>query len=236
MNTQRLHVSPASAVTAVAAAGLILLLVHGFLASNTVRTAPVQPVVLMAPPPPPPPTPAPVENIKKAEAEDLRSIKSLDAVDWSAGTPGAGPGEAGPTPTGGALGLDEAGGSGSDAFGLAGKPGGIELLQTGGGGGGNPSGRYLQFASQLESHIAKQLNQIPELRQTCYRVDIQVRVSATGSIEGVKIRKSTGDRALDAAIADALETLPPMSTLPPSDMPWPVGLAVTSRRTDCPEH
>jgi len=231
-----MHISPANAVTVLAAAGLIAVLVHSFLASNTTRTVPVQPVMLMAPAATPPPPPEP--DLKKPEVEDLRSIKTLDAVDWSpgTGTPGAAPGDAGPSPSNGALGLDEAGGAGSDAFGLAGKPGGRELLLTGGGGGGgNPAGRYLQFASQLQSHIAKELNQRPELKQTCYRVDIQVRVSDTGSIENVKIRRSTGNPALDAAIGNALEELPPMSIVPPADMPWPVGLAVTSRRADCPD-
>ncbi len=232
MSTERLHISPAGAVTAIAAAGFIGLLVHAFVASNTVRSTPVQPVALMAPPPPV--APRPEMNEPKEKEEERQSSKSLDTGDWTPGGPQTGAGASGPAQSDNTLGLDEAGGSGTDAFGLAGKPGATELLLTGGGGGGgDPNGRFLQFASQLQDHLATQLNQLPELKQACYRVHIQVRVSATGVIEDVKIRKSTGDRALDAAIGDALIELAPMATAPPSDMPWPISLEVISRRAAC---
>lgn len=233
MSTHPLHLSPASVLSTLAVAGLVILLVHEFLAANTVRTAPVQPVILMAPPPAPAEEPP---EVKKPEIEEVRPTKSLDnTLEWAPGSAGmgTGSGEAGPAATG-SLGLDEAGGAGADAFGLAGKPGGRELLLTGGGGGGgNPTGRFVQFASQLQTHIARELNQLSELKKTCYRVNLLVRVSDTGYIEAVKIRKSSGHLPLDAAIEEALKGLPPMSAVPPSDMPWPVGLQVTSRRADC---
>jgi TonB family protein len=134
----------------------------------------------------------------------------------------------------GKAGVDEAGASGTDSFGLAGKPGGRELLLTGaGGGGGNPNGRYLQFASQIQAYIKDQLNQVASLTQDCYTVNVAVWVAATGSIDDVRIRKSTGDRILDSEIRSALLQLAPMDPAPPSDMPWPVILQMVAHRADC---
>jgi periplasmic protein TonB len=239
MSAERLHVSPTRLVSALAAIGLISLLVHGFLATNTVRTAPVQALALMAPPPPA--TPPPPEN-KKSEPDPAQAepVRALDAREWTAGASAAESGSAansgsgsGPATGDNTLGLAEAGTGGGDAFGLAGKPGGRELLFTGGGGGGNPNARFLQFASQVQLHLKQQLNQFEQLRQACYTVSVAVRVAASGSIESVRIRRSSGDRALDDAIRAAFAQLEPMDAVPPADMPWPLTLEVVSHGVSC---
>lgn len=235
MSTDRLHLSPTGVLATVAGLGLLALLVHTFLDSNTARTeASVQRIALVAPPPAPPPPPP---DRRKPLEEPPRRDQRLDMSDLNAGVAGANPGpaeHAGPAgPAGGALGLDEAGASGSDAFGLAGNPGGRELLLTGGGGGGNPNARFLQFAGQLQQHIEAQLNQIPELKQTCYTVRVEVRVAPGGSVENVKIHTSSGDAELDSRIRTALVKMPPLSAIPPSDMPWPVGLQLVSHGPGC---
>lgn len=76
------------------------------------------------------------------------------------------------------------------------KAGGKALLLSGGGGGsggGNPNARFVQFAGQLQSHVEAQLNQRAALKRSCYTVSVLVRMALTGSVEDVKIRKSTGD-------------------------------------------
>lgn len=235
MSTQRVQFSPAGAIMALAAIGLVTLLVHEFLASNTLRSAPIESVALIAPLAPPPPAPPP--EVQKPEEKQVVSTQALDTGDWTPGEPAATPGPgsgSGAAPTDGALGVDEAGASGTDSFGLAGKPGGRELLLTGaGGGGGNPNGRYLQFASQIQAYIKDQLNQVASLTQDCYTVNVAVWVAATGSIDDVRIRKSTGDRILDSEIRSALLQLAPMDPAPPSDMPWPVILQMVAHRADC---
>lgn len=230
MKTGRLHFSPARVVVGGLAIGLAALLLHEILASNTPRTASVQPLALIAPPATPPPI------TKEPEPERAEEIKELDTSDYTPGEPGAdaGPGPDTGTPSDGAMGLDEAGSGGSDAFGLAGKPGGRELLLTGGGGGGgNPNGRFIHFADQLQSHLQDQLNQLPGLRHNCYTASIDVRLAGSGAVEDVRIRKSTGDPGLDTQLHDALLQVSPMDTPPPADMPWPIRMRMVSRLADC---
>lgn len=235
MPTTRIDLSPTTAISALAAIGLVYLLVHEFLTSNTLRSTPIQSVALVsaAPPPPPPQVQKPNEEEK---IEKIEPTKAIDVNDWTPGeagaTPGPGTGSAG-VPTNGMLGLDEAGGSGSDAFGLAGKPGGHELLLTGGGG-GNPYARFLQYANEVQANIQAQLNRVAALTQDCYTARVGIWVASSGSIKDVKILKSTGDGGLDSKIRDALLQLAPMdASPPPPDMPWPIGLQVSAHRADC---
>ena len=151
---------------------------HAFLSSNTLRSAPIQSVALIAPvAQAPPETPKPEEE----RIEKLDSAKLPDSSDWTPGEPGANPGPATPglVSTDSTLGLAEAGGSGSDTFGLAGKPGGHELLltTTSGSGGGNPAARYMQFANQLQAYLKQQLNQVATLTHDCYSVNVAVRIT-----------------------------------------------------------
>jgi len=236
------HVSPTTAITSLAAIGLLVLLVHEFLSSNTPRSAPIQSVALIAPVPAP--APPEVQKPEEEKAEKLESTKTLDSSDLTPGEPNAAPGPgSGGIPTNGVLGLDEAGAGGSDTFGLAGKPGGHELLLTGtGGGGGNPNARFLQYAGEIQAHIQAQLNQFSALTRDCYSARVGIWVASSGTIANVKILKSSGDRRIDSDIRDALLEFPPMDAAPPSDMPWPVGLQVVAHRADCtpesasPEH
>jgi TonB family protein len=231
VGTQRQHLSPTVTISSLAAIGLVVLLVHEFMNSNTPRSAPIQSVALIAPPPaPPPPEP------QKPPEEKVEPVKPLDASDWTPGEAGASPGpvsDPGLVRTDSTLGLDEAGASGSDAFGLAGKPGGHELLLTTASGGGNPLARFMQYANEIQEHIQAQINQIGALRQSCYTARVGIWIDAGGSISNVKIQKSSGDRELDSEIRGALLALPPMGAAPPSDMPWPVGLQVVAQRADC---
>ncbi len=235
MSTQRLHLSPTGGLAAVVALGLIAALVHHFLSSNTERATFVEPIALLAPPPaaaPPPP--------KKVEPDPPDRVEPVDKRDLTAGMADEPPGPttqpAPGTPAPGPLGLDEAGAGGGDAFGLAGRPGGRELLLTGGGGGGNPNARFLRFASQLQSHVEEQLRPLQELQQTCYRLRVQIRVAANGSLEDVKIPLSSGDAALDSRIRDALLGIAPLQDTPPADMPWPITLQLVSHTAGCKPH
>jgi protein TonB len=230
MRAEAQHLSPTGVLASLAGAALLVLLVHAFLNGNTERAAPVQAVALIAPPTPSTP------DIKKPEQDRSEPIQSHDTTDWTPGAPGPYAGSStdspgvGPT---GPLGVDQAGTGGGDAFGLAGRPGGRELLLTGNGGGGNPYGPFYQFAARIKSHLTEQLNQVDALKHACYTVDIELRVGTSGSIEGVKVRSSTGDRALDAQLQAALLGLAPMADAPPSGMPWPISLRIVSRRQKC---
>ncbi|HMK84696.1 MAG TPA: TonB family protein, partial [Steroidobacteraceae bacterium] len=185
------------------------------------------------PPPPPPPEEkkAPDEPPPPPSALDTSTSTEADgSASGESPGPAAGPG----LPATGPLGMNEGGEAGGDAFGLAARRGGRELLLTApAGGAGNPTARFTEFAGLLQSHLESELNRIETLRESCYSVKVEVRVDAGGSLESVKIRSSTGVAALDAKIKAALLGLGPMSASPPADMPWPVGLRIVSRRADC---
>lgn len=231
----RAHISPTTVITVVLGGVLLLFLVRAFMSANSERPAAMLPVAIVAAPPPAPPPPP---EARKEEPVP-QAVTQVESAQWNQGEASEGPpGPPGPPglPSDGVLGLAEAGEAGGDAFGLAGKPGGHELLLTavgnGGGGGANPA-RFTQFATRLEAHLQKGLNEFEALRQDCYTAKVLVWVSTVGIIEKVRITRSTGQPALDAQVRDALESLPPMDVSPPSDMPWPAGLLLVARRADC---
>lgn len=227
MARQRIQLTPAAVISAALGLAMMTLLVHQFLSSNSVRTAPLQPVALLPPPPP-------AQEMNKPPEEEPQEVSTAQDLGMSDSLT-ADASQAAPTSGDNNLGLDEAGGAGGDAFGLVGKVGGRELLLTAGGGSsaGNSTARLQQFAAQLQSYLREELNRVPEIRQACYTIHVALRLSPTGSLENVVIRKSTGSRALDGQISAALVDLPPVPSLPPPDMPWPVTLEIRSHRADC---
>lgn len=240
-STLRLSPSPRTLIGATLALGVLALVLHVFLGSSSVRTAYVQPVTLMPPAPPAPPPPEakrveqeePPEHLSPTDLQDEGIRESGPVANATSPATGAGAGLG--LPATGPLGFNEAGEAGSDVFGLAARHGGHELLSTapGGGGGGDRNARFIQYADTLKSYLQVQLNEVEELRRACYSVQVTVRVGGAGQLQDVKIRKSTGDPALDAQLRSVLSSLPPMDHLPPPDMPWPVGLRIVSRRDDC---
>lgn len=234
MNARHLRISPTTAAFLAAGAALVVLLWRGLVTSNSERTVAPAPIALVAPSPAPPPA----ETKKPETTPQHETVQPLDVNEWMPGTnpsPGSTAPGPGSTAPGGPLGLNESGGAGADAFGLAGRPGGRELLAGGGGGaGGSPGARFAYFANALGSHVREQLTRLESLRRSCYVVELDVWVAPSGLIRRTQLRSSSGDRALDAKIEAAFEDLAPMTTVPPADMPWPVRLRVRSQRPDCP--
>jgi periplasmic protein TonB len=226
-----LHISPTGVVALLLGLSMVTLLLRAILVTNTERVVALQPVALLAMTPTPPPPEA-----KKPPEPQPQQVEQLDSKSWTAQGPTEGsPGpRGGPIAANGPLGLAEAGEGGTDAFGLAGRPGGTELLLTGGGGGGG-NGRFTQFGQQLEAHVQHELNRQDGLKKVCYTADILVWLTPTGVVQEARIRKSTGQLALDAEIQRALESLRPLEPAPPAGIPWPVGLRIVSHRADCPE-
>lgn len=228
---------PRTLIGAAIALGLLALVVHAFLGSSSVRQPYVQPVTLTPPPPPPAPPPEPKRVEEPVQTQrfirDDTTETSGPVTEGPPGPPGP-PGAAG-LPATGPLGFNEAGEAGGDVFGLAARRGGHELLMTAprGGGGGDRNARFFQYADALRSYVQLQLNSVDELRRACYSLEVTIRVGADGRMEDVRIHHSTGDPALDARIRGALVGLKASDPPPPSDMPWPVGLRIVSRREDC---
>jgi periplasmic protein TonB len=170
----------------------------------------VQQIQIIRPPPPPPdlpppPPPPPEEKVSVPDPQDKPDP-----------TPSHEP------PPGEQLGLDAEGSAGGDAFGLAGRPGGRDLLGTGG-------SAYTWYAGLLKGEILDQLSTEKRAHGGDYSVVVRVWVRNDGSVDRVRISQSSGNRDRDAAIESALSRITRVSQAPPADMPEPISLRIVSR-------
>ncbi len=203
--------------------GTLLVLGFGALMVDVVRdflNAPDAPpkkgpqqVTLIAPPPPPPP---PQEKPPEPEIEEEVEIEEPEPLDDL-------PEEASNEPPPGSdLGIDAAGGAGSDGFGLIGRKGGRGLLD----GAGDPS-RY--YANQLGREIENVLQDHDVVRRRSYSVGINVWVSSDGRVSRVELATTTGSRETDALLTEAIKGARTAALRPPPDMEQPIRLRVSSQ-------
>jgi periplasmic protein TonB len=170
----------------------------------------VQEIHLIRPPPPPPdlpppPPPPPEEKVAIPDPQDKPDP-----------TPSHEP------PPSEQLGLDAEGSAGDDAFGLAARKGGRDLLATGG-------SAYAWYAGLLKNEILDQLNSDKRAHQGEYTVIVRVWVRTDGSVDHVRISQGSGSRERDQAIEAALSHITHLSQAPPADMPEPISLRIVSR-------
>jgi protein TonB len=214
---------------AVIGSGAVALLAIGFgiwhFASND-EPAPKRRVVetvqlkLLPPPPPPPPPPKvekPPEPPKPMEQPKIQENKQVEKPKERDEPP--------PQP----LALDAKGGAGSDAFGLGSRPGGADYI---GGAGGGGRGGFGGYASLIQSAIQDALKKDERLRSGRYRISLSVWLSSAGKPERVALNSTTGDRAVDERIEQALLAMPPLRDAPPREMPQPVRLRIDARPTN----
>jgi protein TonB len=186
-----------------------IALVRSFLQSTPASPKQlVQQIQLIRPPPPPPdlppPPPPPEEKVVVPDQQKPDPSESHDP------------------PPGDQLGLDAAGSAGSDAFGLAARAGGRDLLASGG-------NAYVWYAGLLKNEILDQLNSDKGARKGEYTVIVHVWVRNDGTVDRVRIAQSSGSRERDQAIEAALSRIARLSQGPPADMPEPISLRIVSR-------
>jgi protein TonB len=170
----------------------------------------VQEVHLIRPPPPPPdlpppPPPPPEEKVAIPDPQDKPDPKPSDEP-----------------PPSEQLGLDAAGSAGADAFGLAARQGGRDLLASGG-------SAYAWYASLLKNEILDQLSSEKRAHAGEYTVIVRVWVRNDGTVDRVSITQSSGNHERDQAIQTALSRIARLSQAPPADMPEPISLRIVSR-------
>jgi protein TonB len=168
----------------------------------------VQEIQIIRPPPPPeneppPPPPPPEEKVDLPEPQPEPE-------------PSAEP------PAGEQLGVDAAGTGAGDGFGLVGRPGGRDLLATGG-------SAYAWYAGVIKNEILQHLTDDKRLRNGSYSVMVKVWVRDDGSVERATLAGSSGNPDRDAVIEGALARLTRLSQGPPRDMPQPISLRIVSR-------
>lgn len=167
----------------------------------------VQEVHIVRPPPPEnePPPPPPEEKVDVPEPKPEPAPTPSDAP-----------------PPGDQLGVDAAGAGAGDGFGLVGRPGGRDLLATGG-------SVFAWYGGVVKNEILDKLQDDPRIRSGSYSVGVRIWVKHDGAIERANLIGSSGDKERDRAIERVLAQMTRLSQPPPANMPQPINLKIVSR-------
>jgi protein TonB len=198
----------AIAVVVVVAGYLLVVFVRRFATQKPTSQRPVAQVIQMIrPPPPPPPTEPPPPPPPQEKTQEVLQPDTPDPAQ----SPDAAP-----------LGLDADGTAGGDAFGLAARKGGADLVGTG-------SSFFNRYTGLVKDAVLDKLSEEESIRRGSYAVVVRVWVGKDGRIERVALSQGSGKRDLDLAIEKALSRLARVSESPPLEMPQPVTLRIVSR-------
>ncbi len=121
------------------------------------------------------------------------------------------------------LGLDAEGAAGGDAFGLAARKGGSDLV------GGSGNAAFAWYTNRLKDAVVERLSADSKIGSKKFSVSVRVWIESDGRIREVKLVSTTGNRELDQRIEASLTALTRMSDAPPLEMPQPVSLKIVSR-------
>lgn len=168
----------------------------------------IQTVQVIRPPPPPPPPPdqPPPPPPEKTE-EPLPKDRPEPVPDDQ--PPPAAP-----------LGIDAQGTAGDDAFGLAARQGGSDLI------GGNGNAMFAWYTNKIKDAIVEKLSSDAYLGKKKFSLSVRVWIEADGRVKQVKLATTTGDRDLDQRIETELSSLKPLGDSPPLEMPQPVMMKI----------
>jgi len=210
------------AAVVVGLAGVALLLLGGD--SQPVKKVPEVMIVKIQPLPPPPPVPPkPVEPAKMVEQTPVRmpEPKPERPLDKPMDKP-----KAADEPPPGPLALDAKAEGAGDAFGLAGKEGGMGILGGGGGGGS----RWGWYASIVQVQVEAALRGNRKTRTARARVEVRLWADPAGRVTRVQLAESTGDAEIDDAIRNEVLGGLLLKEAPPRDMPMPIVARLVARR------
>jgi protein TonB len=195
--------------------GLLLILgfvwfVHTMMAGKTNKSwRQVQIVQVIRPPPPPPdqPPPPPPEKTEVPLPKDVPEPVPDNQ----------------PAPADQPLGLDAEGAAGGDAFGLAARRGGSDLL------GGTGTAPFAWYTSRITDAIRERLSSVACAKSAKGSLSVHVMLEASGRIKQVQLATTTGNPRVDQCIDTALTSMPAMSDPLPPGMPEQVNLKIVSR-------
>lgn len=192
---------------AVVGSGMIVV-VRRFLSSPPGIPKPVvQEIHIIRPPPPPPNLPPPPPPPPQEKVEIPQPQKQPDP------TPSNEP------PPSNLLGLDAQGSGDGDAFGLVGRPGGRDLLGTGG-------NAIAWYAGVIKNDILSALQDDPAIRKGSYKVSVRLWLRDDGTVSRCSLLQSTGDRERDKDLQHKLSQITRISQAPPAGTPEPITLEI----------
>ena len=198
---------------AIAGAGMLVAILavvwwaRTMMAQKAKKPRDVPQVVQLIRPPPqetPPPPPPPPEKVEEPLPQDQPTPDQ---------TPDA------PSQQ---LGLDADASAGSDAFGLAARKGGADLVGTG-------TAIFGRYTAQLKDAIQDALSDDEKVRKGNYTVSVRVWVARDGTVERAALVQTTGKKDVDHAIELALTHVRRLPDAPPLEMPQPIVLRIVSK-------
>jgi protein TonB len=201
---------------AAALAGVVLivgfaLFVQAMMASKSAKPdRKVQIVQIIRPPPPPPPPPEqpPPPPPEKAEEQLTKDQPEPQPDEQQA------PAQ---------LGLDAEGSAGGDAFGLAARRGGSDLI------GGTGTAPFAWYTNRLRDAIQERLSSAPCTKSAKGALSLRVLLEADGRVRQIKLSTTTGDKKMDDCIETALASITRMSDPAPPGMPEQINVKVVAR-------
>jgi protein TonB len=128
-----------------------------------------------------------------------------------------------PAPADQPLGLDAEGAAGGDAFGLAARRGGSDLV------GGAGSAPFAWYTNRITDAIRERLSSVACAKSAKGSLSIHVLMQADGKIKQIQLATTTGNTGVDRCIDSALTSMPPMSDPLPPGMPEQVNLKIVAR-------
>ncbi|SMF97346.1 outer membrane transport energization protein TonB [Methylomagnum ishizawai] len=197
---------------------IVLYLVRDIFEKPIQSKKQVQQISVVQPPPPPPPPPEqkpPEPEVKEEKIEEPEPEPEPEPEQPEAEAP----------PPGEELGVDAAGGAGSDAFGLMGKKGGRGLI---GGGGGNAIIWYGQhIGKELTDELHRSLKD--KARNSSYSAVVHLWIGPDGGVSRVELANSSGTAEIDQALKAALNGIRAGRFKPPPEhMPQPLKVRIRS--------
>jgi periplasmic protein TonB len=170
----------------------------------------VQVIQVIRPPPPPPPDQPPPPPPEKSQ----------EALPKDKPEPSPEPQQAPPDQP---LGIDADASAGSDAFGLAARAGGSDLV------GGNGSAPFAWYTNRVADAIRERLSALPCAKTAKGSLSMHVMLDADGKLKQVQLATTTGNDKVDQCIASGLSGMPPINDRPPPGMPEQITIRVVSR-------
>jgi protein TonB len=195
--------------------GILLLVgfvwfVRTMMASKTGKPGrQVQVVQIIRPPPPPPPDQPPPPPPEKTEVP-LPKDEPQPAPDEQ---------QAPEQP----LGIDAEGSAGGDAFGLAARSGGSDLI------GGNGSAPFAWYTNRIRDVVQERLAAAACTRAAKGSLSIHVFVEADGRVKQIKLATTTGDQKLDRCVDTALTSITRMNDPAPPGLPEQITMQIAFR-------
>jgi protein TonB len=166
----------------------------------------VQTVQIIRPPPPPPDQPPPPpQKTPEPLPKDVPDPPPDQQPDQAPDQP---------------LGIDADGSAGGDAFGLAARRGGSDLI------GGSGTAPFAWYTNRMRDTIKERLAAAPCTKSAKGSVSTRVVVTADGHVKQIKLTTSTGNARVDECVDKALESITTLGDAPPPGMPEQVNLRV----------